>query len=78
MIIITCSKATNHVMKMLLLRSKSYFLPLFKINYSIHRSSPPEVFLGKGVVKIFSEFTGEQPCRSAISIKSAASELKEI
>ena len=27
------------------------------------------MFLGKGVLKIWSKFTGEQPCRSAISIK---------
>ena len=33
------------------------------------RSSPPEVFLGKGVLKISSKFTGEHPCRNAISIK---------
>ena len=33
------------------------------------RSSRPEVFLGKGVLKICSRFTGEHPCRSAISIK---------
>ena len=33
------------------------------------RSSPPEVFLGKGVLKIYSKFTGEHPCRSVISIK---------
>ena len=33
------------------------------------RGSRPEVFLKKGVLKIFSKFTGEQPCRSAISIK---------
>ena len=32
-------------------------------------SSPPEMFLGKGVVKICSRFTGEHPCRSEISIK---------
>ena len=34
-------------------------------------SSHPEVFPGKGVLKIcskFSKFTGEHPCRSAISI----------
>ena len=35
----------------------------------IIRSSRPEVFLGKGVLKIYSKFTGEHPCRSAISIK---------
>ena len=33
------------------------------------RSSRPEVFLGKGVLKICGKFTGEHPCRSAISIK---------
>ena len=32
------------------------------------RSSPSEVFLEKGVLKICSKFTGEHPCRSAISI----------
>ena len=42
------------------------FLLLCKI---IFRSSQPEVFLGKGVLKICSKFTGEHPCRSAISIK---------
>ena len=33
------------------------------------RSSPPEVFLGRSVLKICSKFTREQPCRNAISIK---------
>ena len=33
------------------------------------RNSRPEVFLGKGVLKICSKFTGEHPCRSVISIK---------
>ena len=33
------------------------------------RSSPPEVFLGKGVLKICNKFTEEHPCRSVISIK---------
>ena len=37
--------------------------------YCVFRSSQPEVFLGKGVLKICSKFTGEHPCRSAISIK---------
>ena len=36
---------------------------------SIIKSSHPEVFLGKGVLKICMKFTGEHPCRSAISIK---------
>ena len=35
----------------------------------VDRSSPSEVFLREGVVKICSKFTGEHPCRSAISIK---------
>ena len=34
-----------------------------------YRSSRPEVYLGKGALKICSEFTGEHPCRSVISIK---------
>ena len=35
-----------------------------------YRSSPPKVFLEKGVLKICSKFTytGEHPCRSLISI----------
>ena len=33
------------------------------------RDSPPEMFLGKGVLKICSKFTGEHPCQSVISIK---------
>ena len=33
------------------------------------RSSRPEVFLEKAVLKIWSKFTGEHPCRSVISIK---------
>ena len=32
------------------------------------RSSHPEVFLGKGVLKIYNKFTGEHPCQGAISI----------
>ena len=37
------------------------------------RSSPLEVLLGKGSLKICSKFTGEHPCRSAISIKLQSS-----
>ena len=33
------------------------------------RSSRQDVFLGKGVLKMCSKFTGEHPCRSVISIK---------
>ena len=35
----------------------------------IGRSSHPEVFLRKSVLKIYSKSTGEHPCRSVISIK---------
>ena len=34
-----------------------------------NRGSRSEVFLGKGVLKICIEFTGEHPCRSVISTK---------
>ena len=34
------------------------------------RSSRPEVFLGKGVLKLCSKFTVEHPCQSVISINS--------
>ena len=37
------------------------------------RSSPPELFLEKDVLKIGSKFTGEHPCQSAISIKLQSS-----
>ena len=39
------------------------------IFYTRYTSSQLEVFLGKGVLKICSKFTGEHPCRNAISIK---------
>ena len=41
-----------------------------------NRSSRPEVFLGKGVLKICSRFTGEHPCRSVISIKLQSNFIK--
>ena len=37
--------------------------------YSNYKSTPPEVFLGKSVLKICSKFTGEHPYQSVISIK---------
>ena len=33
------------------------------------RSSPPDMFLIKGVLKICSKFTGQHPCRNVIPIK---------
>ena len=43
---------------------------MFMAAYSVGmvRSSYAEVFLGKGVLKICSKFTGEHTCRSVISI----------
>ena len=40
------------------------------------RSSHPEVFLGKGILKICSTFTGKHPCRCAISIKLQSNFIK--
>ena len=42
----------------------------------INRSSRLEVFLRKGVLKICSKFTGEHPCRNAISIKLQSNFIK--
>ena len=53
----------NHWTKMSLMRNAEFF------RLSPSRSSRPEVFLVKGVLKISSKFTGEHPCRSVISIK---------
>ena len=44
------------------------FSPLLFRNVLL-RSSPPEVFLGKDILKIFSKVTGENPCWSVILIK---------
>ena len=48
-----------------------WFLLLLDLNYEviIFRRSPLQLFLGKGVLKVRSKFTGEHPCQSAISIK---------
>ena len=48
----------------------NYAESLGKYNWLIiYRSSHPEAFLRKGVLKTCSKFIGEQPCRSVISIK---------
>ena len=39
------------------------------MDQSYNISSPPEMFSPKGILKICDKFTGEHPCRSAISIK---------
>ena len=40
-----------------------------RITFTECRNSHPEVFLGKGVLKIRSKFTREHPCRRATSSK---------
>ena len=44
--------------------------------FSTIKSSYPEVFIGKSALKICSKFTGEHPCRSAISIKLQSNFIK--
>ena len=39
------------------------------IQKNLIQKQPSRGVIGKGVLKIFSKFTGEHPCRSAISIK---------
>ena len=41
-----------------------------------YRGSRSPVFLEKGVLKKCSKFTGEHPCRSAISIKMVCNYIK--
>ena len=51
---------------------KRHFLRFLTVNtiYTRNlRSSHPGVFLGKGVLNIWSKFTGEHPCTSVTSIK---------
>ena len=43
---------------------------------SIFRSDPPDVFLGKSVLKICSKFTREHPYRSVISVKLQSNFVK--
>ena len=50
-------------------QGKTFFHKACQTLFQISRSSGPEVFLGKGVLIICSNFTGEHPCRSTISIK---------
>ena len=49
-----------------ILLSYEYASEFFK--KTMYRSSFPDVFLGKGVLKICFKFTGKQPCRSVILI----------
>ena len=42
---------------------------MFSRMFQKTKSSHPEVFLGEGVLQIYTKFTGEHPCQSVISIK---------
>ena len=58
----------HYVCKGKLLVFHSHSIWLFKVN-SMYRSSFPEAFLGKCVLKLNKKFTGEHLCRSVIWIK---------
>ena len=47
-----------------------------KLKFINFRSSSPEVFLGKGVLKLYRKFTGEHPCRRVIQLTCFATLLK--
>ena len=46
---------------------KQYYIKKVRVQWNL-RNSHLDVFLGKGVLKICSKFTGEHPCRSATSL----------
>ena len=58
-----------HIYKTLELEFTLIELIIIKTFNVISRSSRPEVFLGKDVLKICSKFTGELWCRSGVSIQ---------
>ena len=59
-----------------LIRNKVSIVSPWMAQLQSFRSSHPELFLGKGVLKICSKFTGEHSCRYAISIKLLTTLLK--
>ena len=60
---------TNPVLKKTFLITCTIFNKTISGNVTKSGSSHPEVFLGKNVLKIYTKFTREHTCRSAISIK---------
>ena len=46
-----------------------HFPTIFLVHLETYRNSHPEVFLGKGILKIWSKFTGGHRYRNVISIK---------
>ena len=53
--------------------NESFILEFWYYQCTVIRCSPSEVFLGKGVPKICSKFTGEHRRRSVISMKLQSS-----
>ena len=67
-VIIWLSRYSSRILKTMEKKYKiEYTVKL--VQYMKLRSSHPEVFLEKGVLKICSKFTGKRPCQSAVSIK---------
>ena len=57
------------IFAILILWAIFFFFYVSRCLFKMFRSSHQEVFLRKCVLKICSKFTGEHPCRNAISIK---------
>ena len=49
---------------------------IYNLEMSFNGSILPELFLRKGILKICINFTGEHPCRNAISIKVLCLQLE--
>ena len=62
-ILVTLMERKLHLMFVIILHASN------TLRMSTFRSTHPEVFLGKGVLKICRKYTREHPCRSVISIK---------
>ena len=56
-------------MIIVLVRASVTLVPKIVAGSVCFTSSHPQVFLGKGVLKLCNKFTGEHPCRGVISIK---------
>ena len=59
---------SSREMQKRLTQTKVYYKLFCFVSKEASRSSYPEKFLGKGVLKICSKFTGEHPCWSVILI----------
>ena len=58
------------------IQTAKHYITMAILFRNIWRSSHPEVFLEKGVLKICSEFTGEHPCQNMILIKQNVISIK--